>query len=168
MGSEGERSSGNRRESPPTLFARARGRACLVLSLIVLVWNIAIQARDVVHPQGGPATALRSEGAPCRAGGRGPGGGVAGVSEAGAAGGRAGPLSVRQRFLLGSKVDVNRAGWEEISGLPGISDPVAREVVVRRERTGPFRRPEDLLRVRGIKVKRLENLLPFLSGFHNN
>lgn len=83
-------------------------------------------------------------------------------------GGRAGPLSVRQRFLVGRSVDVNRAGWEEISGLPGISDGVARAVVARRARAGPFRRPDDLLAVPGIKEKRLKKILPFLSGFPNN
>ncbi len=84
------------------------------------------------------------------------------------AGGRGGPLSVRQKFLLGAKVDVNTAGWIEISGLPGISDPVARAVVARRTRGGPFRRPEDLLRVPGIKERRLKKILPFLSEFPNN
>ena len=77
-------------------------------------------------------------------------------------------MSVRQRFLLGGKVDVNTAGWVEISGLPGISDSVARAVVERRSRVGPFRRPGDLLAVRGIKEKRLKKLLPFLSEFPNN
>ncbi len=168
MGAEGERSSGNRRESPPIVFARARGRACLVLSLIVLVWNIAIQARDVVHPQGGPADALGLEGASRGGGASGRGGGDAGAPETGATGGAAGPLSVRQRFLLGSKVDVNKAGWEEISGLPGLSDRVARDVVGTRARRGPYRRPEDLLRAPGIKEKRLKKILPFLCGFDNN
>jgi len=77
-------------------------------------------------------------------------------------------LSVRQRFLLGRRVDVNKAGWEEISGLPGISDAVAQAVVEKRGRQGPFRRPEDLLGIRGIKEKRLKKMLPFLSEFPNN
>jgi len=91
-----------------------------------------------------------------------------GTSMAAPTGGRTGPLSVRQRFLLGRKVDVNKAGWQEISGLPGISDAVARAVVEKRGQTGLFRRPEDLLGVRGIKEKRLKKILPFLSGFPNN
>lgn len=85
-----------------------------------------------------------------------------------AAGGRAGPLTVRQRFLLGEKVDLNRAGYEEISDLPGISDAVAKAIVSHRERLGGFRRPEDLLAVRGIKEKRLKKILPFISLFPNN
>ncbi len=65
-------------------------------------------------------------------------------------------------------MDVNQAGWEEISGLPGISDGVARGVVERRRRAGPFRRAADLLAVPGIKEKRLKKILPFLSEFPNN
>ncbi len=75
---------------------------------------------------------------------------------------------MRQRFLIGRKVNVNEAGWEEISGLPGISDAVARAVVGRRRAVGPFGRPEALLSVPGIKEKRLKKILPFLSGFPNN
>ncbi|MGE5188614.1 MAG: helix-hairpin-helix domain-containing protein, partial [Gemmatimonadota bacterium] len=51
---------------------------------------------------------------------------------------------------------------------PGLSDAVARAVVETRRRRGPFARPGDLLAVPGIKAKRLEKMLPFLSGFANN
>lgn len=62
-------------------------------------------------------------------------------------------LTVRQRFLLGQRLDINRADAREISGLPGISDAVAEAVVSQRKRIGRFRRAEDLLAVRGIKRK---------------
>ncbi len=163
---EGGRSSGDPRAGFSSPCARARGRACLVLSLIVLVWNLAVTARDVLVAPGPCATAFRGQ--ETAAPGRGPGADGGGVSAAAPVGGRTGPLSVRQRFLLGRKVDVNKAGWEEISGLPGISDGVARAVVAKRGRSGPFMRPEDLLGVPGIKEKRLKKILPFLSEFHNN
>lgn len=47
-------------------------------------------------------------------------------------------------------VDVNRAGTAELRTLPGIGTRLARRIVAERQRRGPFRRPEDLLRVRGI------------------
>ncbi|MGA6992723.1 MAG: helix-hairpin-helix domain-containing protein, partial [Candidatus Deferrimicrobiaceae bacterium] len=75
---------------------------------------------------------------------------------------------VRQRYLLGQRVDINRAGYQEISGLPGISASVARAVVEERKRRGGFRRAEDLLAVRGIKEKRLKKILPFIAIIHNN
>ena len=82
-------------------------------------------------------------------------------------GGHGGPLTVRQKFLLGIRVDINRADFKEISDLPGISDSVAKAVVEERERRGGFRRPEDLLAVRGIKEKRLKKILPFIVIFPN-
>ncbi|MGZ8428139.1 MAG: ComEA family DNA-binding protein [Candidatus Deferrimicrobiaceae bacterium] len=85
-----------------------------------------------------------------------------------ATGGSGGPLTVRQRFLLGERVDINRAGIRELSGLPGISDPIAREIEEERARRGGIRRPEDLLAVRGIKEKRLKKILPFIAIFPNN
>ncbi len=65
-------------------------------------------------------------------------------------------------------MNINRAGYQEISGLPGISASVARAVVEERTRRGAFRRPEDLLAVRGIKEKRLKKILPFIAIIHNN
>ena len=65
-------------------------------------------------------------------------------------------------------MDINRAGHQEISGLPGISDSVAKAVVEERKRRGGFHRPEDLLAVRGIKEKRLKKILPFIAIIHNN
>ncbi len=163
---EGATNSGEPREKSPFPSARARGHASLVLSLIVLIWNLAVTARDALVAPGPSEAPLRREEMPARC--------LAQDADGGAfpaeapAGGKTGPLSVRQRFLLGRTVDVNKAGWEEISGLPGISDGVARAVVAKRARTGPFRRPDDLLGVRGIKEKRLKKILPFLSEFPNN
>jgi competence protein ComEA len=56
----------------------------------------------------------------------------------------------------------------EISELPGISDTVAAAVVEERNRLGQFRSPTDLLGVKGIKEKRLQKILPFLSKMPNN
>jgi len=71
-------------------------------------------------------------------------------------------------YLLGYRVDINRAGARELSGIPGISDSTATSIVSERSRIRGYRRPRELLRVRGIKEKRLKKILPFLTGFHNN
>ena len=65
-------------------------------------------------------------------------------------------------------MDINRAGIGELSELPGISDPIAREIEEERTMRWGFRRPEDLLAVRGIKEKRLKKILPFIAIFPNN
>lgn len=47
-------------------------------------------------------------------------------------------------------LDMNRAGVEELQTLPGIGPALAQRIVESRTRDGPFQRPEDLLRVKGI------------------
>jgi competence protein ComEA len=81
---------------------------------------------------------------------------------------RSGPLRIHQKFLLGKRVDINKASPREISELPGISGKVAAAVVGERDRVGGFRSPWDLLGVKGIKEKRLQKILPFLSEMPNN
>ncbi|MGZ8447735.1 MAG: ComEA family DNA-binding protein [Candidatus Deferrimicrobiaceae bacterium] len=81
---------------------------------------------------------------------------------------RSGPLTIRQKYLLGKRVDINKASLKEISELPGISDKVAAAVVEERGRLGRFRSFEDLLGIKGIKEKRLQKILPFLKKIPNN
>jgi competence ComEA-like helix-hairpin-helix protein len=81
---------------------------------------------------------------------------------------RRGPLTIRQKYLLGKRVDINKAPLAEISELPGISDKIAAAVIEERDRLGRFRSHEDLLGVRGIKEKRLQIILPFLEKMPNN
>ena len=64
----------------------------------------------------------------------------------------------RQQFQL----DVNSAGWAEWTLLPGIGETLAKRIVESREHAGPFRRPEDLLRVHGIGPRTLDRLRPHL------
>jgi hypothetical protein len=81
---------------------------------------------------------------------------------------RSGTLTIRQRYLLGKRIDINLAPVSEIAELPGISYKVAGAVVEARSRLGGFRSPEDLLGAKGIKRKRLQKILPFLKNMTNN
>lgn len=60
-------------------------------------------------------------------------------------------------------VDINHASVEELATLPGIGKVTARRIVEFREKNGPFRRLEDLLIIRGISEKRLQQILPRMS-----
>lgn len=60
------------------------------------------------------------------------------------------------------QVDVNTAGMEELSQLPGIGPALAQRIIESREADGPFLSPDDLQRVRDIGPKKMERLRPYL------
>ncbi|MGE5284660.1 MAG: ComEA family DNA-binding protein [Actinomycetota bacterium] len=137
-------------------------RAVLLLSLILLVWNAAATARRLAPAVLSPAAdgSDRFPAHPRTSDNR--------TDILPAESPRSGPLTIRQKYLLGKRVDINKASLQEISELPGVSDQVAAAVVDARNRLGGFRSPGDLLGVRGIKEKRLQKILPFLSKMPNN
>lgn len=60
------------------------------------------------------------------------------------------------------KVILNVANAEVLTQLPGVGTRRAEAIVALRERLKGFRRPSDLLRVRGIGVRSLKRMLPHL------
>ena len=137
-------------------------RAYLLLTLILLVWNIAATARFASErvPPSAPDPGRSTPSTSCTP--------DKASDPHGPVGARSGPLTLRQKYLLGYRMDINRATAEEISELPGISAVAAAAVVAERERHGAFRTPRDLLAVPGIKEKRLQKILPFLAKMANN
>jgi competence protein ComEA len=80
-------------------------------------------------------------------------GGVASVS----------PNAPRQAAERASKLDLNRATSEELKRLPGVGEVLAQRMIDRRKTTGGFKTVEDLLTVKGIGPKRLQQLRPLLT-----
>jgi competence ComEA-like helix-hairpin-helix protein len=68
--------------------------------------------------------------------------------------------SARRRAPLGEneKIDPNRASDAELDRLPGVGPSTARAIVAARDSGVVFRRPEDLLEVRGIGEGTLERM----------
>jgi competence ComEA-like helix-hairpin-helix protein len=60
-------------------------------------------------------------------------------------------------------LDLNTATAEQLQQLPGIGPTTAKAIVRFREKSGPFRRVEDLLAVRGISKRRLEALRAYVT-----
>ncbi len=60
-------------------------------------------------------------------------------------------------------VDVNTAEEPELIQLPGIGATLARRIIETRETSGPFLRPDDLRRVKGIGEKKTAQLRPYVQ-----
>lgn len=60
------------------------------------------------------------------------------------------------------RLDLNTASAEELDTLPEVGPKLAKAIVAFREKSGPFRRVEDLLAVPGISKRRLEKIRPFV------
>ena len=65
---------------------------------------------------------------------------------------------VQSSVASSSLVNVNTASPKELESLPGIGEVLAQRIVEYRETHGPFRSPEDLLKVKGIGPRKLENI----------
>jgi competence protein ComEA len=63
----------------------------------------------------------------------------------------------------GARVDPNRADAQTLCTLPGIGPALAARILADRETNGPYRGPEDLLRVRGIGPSTLARIRPLLA-----
>ncbi|MHB1193310.1 MAG: ComEA family DNA-binding protein [Longimicrobiales bacterium] len=77
---------------------------------------------------------------------------------------RAAEEEARSRALEpGERLDPNRATAVELDRLPGVGPAIAEALVRSRDAEGPFRGPEDLLRVRGVGPALLERVRPHLE-----
>jgi len=60
------------------------------------------------------------------------------------------------------RVDLNSAGWPELAQLPGIGETLARRIIDWRTAHGPFRSLDQLRRVSGFGLKRIEAIREYL------
>ncbi|MDP2188019.1 MAG: helix-hairpin-helix domain-containing protein [Sphingobacteriaceae bacterium] len=58
---------------------------------------------------------------------------------------------------------LNQAEELQLAGHPYIGKVLARRLVAYRQQHGPFKKPEDLLRIHGLDTLRFQKLLPYLQ-----
>ena len=60
-------------------------------------------------------------------------------------------------------LNLNIATADQLAELPGIGPKTAQVIINFRNASGPFRRVEDLLAIRGISRKKLESIRPYVT-----
>jgi len=61
------------------------------------------------------------------------------------------------------QIDINKATAVELTAIPGVGSVIAQRIVEFREKQGPYRRVDDLLKVKGIGEKSLERIRPHVK-----
>ena len=59
-----------------------------------------------------------------------------------------------QKPSLQPCVNLNTATADELAGLPGIGPAFAKQIIEHRERNGPFRRPQEVIIIRGFSERK--------------
>ncbi|HZH34079.1 MAG TPA: helix-hairpin-helix domain-containing protein [Pyrinomonadaceae bacterium] len=72
-------------------------------------------------------------------------------------------ISTNKTFNLETAINLNTASVEEIEKLPGVGEDLARRIVEYRQINGRFRRPEELLLLRGVGEKKFQRVRPFIK-----
>jgi competence ComEA-like helix-hairpin-helix protein len=62
--------------------------------------------------------------------------------------------------LCQTKVELNKATAAQLGRCPGLNSTLAKAILEYRQKTGLFKTPEDLLKVKGITKEILEKLKP--------
>ena len=60
-------------------------------------------------------------------------------------------------------ININVANVKELEELPGVGAATAKAIIQFRTKSGPFKRPEDLLAIRGISQAKFEKMRPYVT-----
>jgi competence ComEA-like helix-hairpin-helix protein len=63
-------------------------------------------------------------------------------------------VSAFARTQSDNRININTASIENLQTLPGIGPKLAARIIAHRQKHGPFKRPQDLIIVRGMSAKK--------------
>ncbi len=61
------------------------------------------------------------------------------------------------------QLNINTATLEELQNLPGISEATARSIMDFRSANGPFSTFTDLIKVRGVSYRMIDDMRPYIK-----
>ena len=61
-------------------------------------------------------------------------------------------------FIQEERININTASIEELKRLPGVGQKLAERVIAHRTKHGAFKRPQDIIVVRGFSARRYRQL----------
>ena len=61
------------------------------------------------------------------------------------------------------RIDLNKATLSQLDSLPGIGPVIAERILELREKSGPYKRIEDLMNIRGIGEKKFLKLKDLIT-----
>jgi competence protein ComEA len=73
------------------------------------------------------------------------------------------PAAAKSSAAPTSPVNLNTATQAQLETLPGIGAKAAQRILEYRQKNGAFKKPEDLMNVKGIGEKAFLKLKPYLS-----
>jgi competence ComEA-like helix-hairpin-helix protein len=71
--------------------------------------------------------------------------------------------AIGKKIPPGAPLDLNTATAAQLAQVPGIGASSAKAIVQFRLKSGPFDRVEDLLAIRGISARKLEQIRPYVT-----
>jgi competence ComEA-like helix-hairpin-helix protein len=72
-------------------------------------------------------------------------------------------VAIGKKIPPTSPLDLNTATATQLAQVPGIGASSAKAIVQFRQKSGPFERVEDLLSIRGISARKLQQIRPYVN-----
>lgn len=68
-----------------------------------------------------------------------------------------------EKLTPGTRININTAMSLDLEMLPGVGKLTAERIIEYRENMGKFKKPEDIMKVKGIGEKKFEKMREFIS-----